>query len=83
MKGKKGKIEKSGCLQIERAGKLKDQDCPFNSEAVRCGDHCPLFGEPEQYLDGTNGREHTGWSLKICQDRELRFETFTDERGKE
>lgn len=40
----KVKIDKLGCLLLERAGKLKEQVCPYSqSESTKCGDWCPLF----------------------------------------
>jgi desulfoferrodoxin (superoxide reductase-like protein) len=33
----KGKITKQGCLQIERAGKMVDKDCPFVNSAKKTG----------------------------------------------
>ena len=47
------KINAAGKLNIERAGGMKEQICPFDvtEGTVRppypCGDWCPLFGEPE------------------------------------
>ena len=41
------RINKKGWLEIERAGKFKQQLCPHgSSDEERCGDWCPLFGEP-------------------------------------
>lgn len=73
-----GKIDKTGKLWIERAGKMKPQDCPYHPEqgVVRCGDWCPMFGEP-------NRMEHSGRiHVEVCR-RLLVFDTFEDERGKE
>jgi hypothetical protein len=49
MVGLKGILNENGCIDIERAGKLKSQYCPeqHNTES-KCGDWCPLFGEPYQ-----------------------------------
>jgi hypothetical protein len=68
-----GKINKDGCLCILRAGRMRIQSCPRNSVSI-CGDGCPLFGEPRQAHDET--------ILTICDDRDLRFERFADERRK-
>ena len=59
------KIDKDGNLHIERAGRWKKQTCPH---AGLCGDHCPLFGEPDQ--DG----------IEICGPTNLTGE-IVDERG--
>jgi hypothetical protein len=73
----KGKIDKYGTLYIERAGKMKDQLCPYASECgspIPCSDTCPLFGEP---------RPETGTAsaiLDLCQGKKLFFDKFTDER---
>jgi len=40
----KAKINEKGSLMLERAGKFKLQDCPFNKDNF-CGDSCPLFRE--------------------------------------
>jgi len=84
----KGKIDKYGALYIERAGKMKDQLCPYISECgspIACGDECPLFGEPKPTMDiGLYGRsEKTGQTtIEICH-RDLIFDEFTDERNLE
>jgi hypothetical protein len=65
-------ITNEGYLRLERAGRLRDQRCTHNGQ--RCGDWCPLFGEPGlECPDGQRG-------LEICQGRLLRGE-ITDERG--
>lgn len=70
----KGKINKLGCLEIDRKIKFVEQYCPVSQNDVRCGDWCPLFGEPEYEDDAT--------VLVICQNKVLLFEkeTFLDER---
>jgi hypothetical protein len=52
------KISTSGYLEIERAGKFKEQFCPFTSTPSQvfdthksCGDWCPLFGEAVPVAD--------------------------------
>lgn len=69
-----GKINKDGCLEIERAGTMKLQYCPFdtagNSDA-HCGDWCPHFGEAVV--------SEPGWELPACR-HWLYFTEFTDER---
>ncbi len=77
---KKGMIDASGNLSIDRAGEMKEQYCPFDptildeeqSESVHCGDWCPLFGEP-CYVTSDNT------SIEICR-RILGFEVFKDMR---
>lgn len=64
-------IDWHGTLCIERAGKPKEQLCPYGSaELIHCGDWCSLFGEP---IVGPGG------ILPICQGRVL-FGTIVDER---
>lgn len=53
----KAKISKDGHLEIERAGKFKEQRCPIagadeeGGYCLSCGDWCPLFHEHE-LIDG-------------------------------
>jgi hypothetical protein len=72
----KGKIDKGGWLFIERAGKLKDQFCPYlhwePSGPAGCGDWCPLFDILESYPDGNV-------FVKLCRTT-LTFAAFSDER---
>ena len=91
-----GKIDKSGQLNIERAGKMNKQYCPFDAGAAlsegspcSCGDWCPLFGEPattETKWISTNdlgvdvNNIRLDTWLEICQNKTLTFDTFTDER---
>ena len=47
------RIDRDGWLEIERAGFMKLQECPYDVETedcgrARCGDWCPLFGELEE-----------------------------------
>lgn len=78
-----GKISDLGWLYIERAGKMKVCGCPFStpdeSGPLSCGDWCPLFAEPEK--QETTFPEGCHTTLLICNERELTFSTFTDERG--
>ena len=74
----KGKIDSSGTLQIERAGCYVYQNCPYNRDFL-CGHICPLFGEPHDKYTDNFGR--VGAMMTICQERTLRFDEFTDERG--
>lgn len=69
----KGKICENGWLSIERAGQLKEQECPYQLEAAKCGDWCPKFREPEKAPSGEI-------QLGIC-DTILYFTKFEDLRG--
>lgn len=74
----KGKINHHGCLEIERAGKTKDQYCPFinnTNNGAYCGDWCPHFREPIAFSYGT------GWELPTCKHC-LYFTELIDERIK-
>ncbi|KKM60126.1 hypothetical protein LCGC14_1545020 [marine sediment metagenome] len=48
---KKIVISEGGSLSINRRGQLKQQTCRFNNGHAepRCGDTCPLFGEPVEH----------------------------------
>lgn len=70
-----GKIDKDGVLCIMRAGRMQIQLCPRNTIST-CRDRCPLFGEPRCTSFDASA------SLTICDDRELRFDRFADERRK-
>jgi hypothetical protein len=65
------KIDGAGNLWIERAGKWKGQLCPHDTNAVQCGDHCPMFDEPM--------REEDYSALDICGHYRLEGEII-DER---
>jgi hypothetical protein len=41
------KIDCFGHLKIKRGNKFKEVECPRNDNV--CGNHCALFGEPENY----------------------------------
>ena len=82
----KGKIDKDGILWLERAGEFKRQKCVFTMTLIRpegleayyqaqgCGDHCPLFCEPE---DSTGGEIE----LSLCHTFHIfKKEDFKDER---
>ena len=70
------KINKTGSLEIERAGRGKKQYCPFVGEdrINNCGDWCPLFGEPEPHAT------QPVMMLKLCHT--YICGEITDERGK-
>jgi hypothetical protein len=68
-----GKIDKSGCLCIQRNGKMQDMRCPFTVGPDQCGDWCALFAEPETSPGLVE--------LDLCHSMR-RFTTFTDEREK-
>ena len=95
----KGKITSMGWLYIQRGGKHKLQYCPFaldesDGSHCRCGDWCPLFGEPreeEREVDMDNSQlglynpavTHvvTGRTeLCLCK-KTLVFDEFVDERA--
>ena len=82
----KYKINHNGILSIERKGVLQSQRCPFTTQVdeldesrinAGCGDWCPHFGEPTQFIGG-NGN----WSLELCHKRIINGQ-FMDERTKE
>lgn len=77
-----GKIDKDGFLWIERGEKYKQQYCPYHDlhpGLLRCGDFCPLFGEPQIRRDG----RLRGWyALSICDDKILHFADLEDLRCK-
>lgn len=81
MAGLKGQITEEGILQIFRGKEFKFQWCMFDTQGpVKCGDHCPLFGEPS--LSHTEVRveelkHHV--TLSICG-KVLDFEDFDDWR---
>jgi hypothetical protein len=68
-----GIIDSNGFLKIERNGGYKHQDCPFTVKGRWCGDWCPLFEEPNLYMDTS------AWVLSICHTI-LYFDQFKDER---
>lgn len=87
----KGKIDERGVLKIYRGDAnhehYQDQLCPFASSSLgnifRCGQWCPLFGEPyyevrlEPIMGGTHKEIKTDKTLlKICQNKTLRFDKF-------
>jgi len=82
-----GKIDNTGKLQIERAGKMNNQGCPF-TEDDGCGDWCPLFGEPtvSKWMGSHDPdaperkKDRSHWDLKLCK-KTLLFDVFEDERG--
>jgi hypothetical protein len=64
-----GKINRSGILYIRRGNGIKNQCCCYILNS-KCGDHCPLFGEPVYHSENVK--------LKICQTT-LIFKNFADE----
>ena len=91
------RINRAGDLQIERPGGSSAQFCPFrmrhidtgDARRVRCGDQCPLFGEPvmgevrKDHLDPYDHLHYPAFkgddTLTICQGRVLTGEII-DER---
>ena len=80
-----GEIDKRGHLWIVRADKTKAICCPWSCPdshpdvlpgPVRCGDWCPLFGEPFE-------TDELSWIVLDCGAGRilLSFENFTDKRG--
>uniref|UniRef100_A0A6M3KJK6 Uncharacterized protein n=1 Tax=viral metagenome TaxID=1070528 RepID=A0A6M3KJK6_9ZZZZ len=80
----KGKINEYGNLEFLRKGIFKQQLCPFNGDGeFSCGDWCSLFGEPviSKWMGSPSpDSENPDWNLRICQNRVLYFDEFTDER---
>ena len=72
-----GKISKTGLLRIERGTKEQHQQCPYQQDDVRCGDWCPLFGEPS-VIEITDGKP-SSTALELCR-RILYFRTLIDDR---
>lgn len=73
-------IDMYGQLEIERNGQLKAQYCPKatpNGDRGRCGDWCPMFGEP--FPIGNVKNEYT---LVLCEGVRIDGE-FKDERSKD
>lgn len=66
------KIDQVGHLHIGRREGLVAQYCPRAQENVRCGDWCPLFGEPFWDFDLENENDDIAvnkglGSLTICE----------------
>lgn len=65
------RINKNGYLSIKRKEVIKYQLCCLQPQSatnvVKCGDWCPLFGEPED-IRGKNMRDQRviGQSLQLC-----------------
>lgn len=78
--------ELGGFLVVDRPQGTRSQYCHFQEGNVRCGDWCPLFGEPYHatlyYYEGTPVLS-TATSIKICHGKTITFEGFTDERKSE
>ena len=69
------KINKKGYLFIERAGVMKGQWCPYDTEPRGCGDWCPLFGEPISEKQDSI----FPYSIYLCK-KKLYFDKLTNER---
>lgn len=70
-------ISGGGYLLIERAGRMKSQECCNNSLEL-CGDWCPQFGEPmpsELYKDKE--------MLVLCNDATWYCDEIIDLRARE
>ena len=90
----KGKINKDGILEIERAGEFKKQICMKNMtgespgflDSYPCSDNCSLFGEPETDVINASADwerlkiQTTGRTfLGLCE-QTWYFDEFEDER---
>ena len=82
-----GIINEGGILKIKRGGKMATQMCPFAEGEARCGDWCPLFGNPiiskwigspdPDMKDREWNPKH--WYLQICHTL-LYFDELVDQR---
>lgn len=75
------KINNNGFLEIERAGIMKQQFCvnaPVSD--CRCGDWCPMFGEPELAAEVKKTGKKVLYILTLCKAN--LFGDIEDERGK-
>ena len=91
------KIDEDGLLSLERAGKMKQQRCPYKANynilEISCGDWCPHFKEPtftteKIVIDNESNTiqiKRVRVNLSLCHGAFLCIseEDFTDERGKE
>ena len=76
------RINEGGGLVIERPGSSRVMYCPFRMrhiQSVRCGDQCPLFGEPVMGYIPCCPPTKDPDTLTICQGRVLTGEII-DER---
>ena len=68
----KAKIDKNGYLHLERAGKLRPQDCPFAAfpagDRGYCGDWCPHFGDIPGEIRFTCGTGMS-WLVELIDER--------------
>lgn len=89
MRKVKGKINKNGVLEIERAGKFKPQDCRKSifttgngGDCFSCGDECSLFGEPETETawNEMKSDQKTGRIFVELCEKTWYFDEFEDER---
>lgn len=87
-----GQLDRNGLLIVEREGVMIEMCCPFgNTPNVqgengvfwthpamkRCGDWCPLFGEP---LNTTGSGIPEQVTLQLCHGKTLAFDSFADDR---
>jgi hypothetical protein len=77
-----GKLNVRGWLYVSRKGLMTGQYCPFSAggDDSKCGDWCPLFGEPRSTGVHNNHTHEEYYTLEVCK-RILEFDSFTDERG--
>lgn len=69
------KLDKDGDLWLKRAGKWKLQSCPYRSDGMMCGDHCPLLLE----IANHPGVSNQGVQLHCITDP-LHFNIVQDQR---
>jgi len=67
-----GKINKDGNLIIKKNNIFIEQIC-YNDKTRFCNQSCPLFGNVDK-------KNKVTYHLKICQQTNLIFSSFDDER---
>jgi hypothetical protein len=67
----KWKLNKFGCLEIERNGIFIKQYCIYTN-GKKCGDLCPLFDEPNPT---------SALDVEICCGKKFKIYNFIDERN--
>jgi hypothetical protein len=73
------KIDKMGQLEIERAGKMRGQVCPYSQQEAYCGEWCPMFQEPD--IQTSTVPDCSVATVRGCQFAYgVRLSDFTDER---
>jgi len=72
----KGKIDPGGILWIERGGKMKELECPF--EKIECCDECALWHDIGHMTSLFSSDESTPF-VQICKTKHY-FKELIDER---